>query len=63
MSESSCTALARIWQGEKERDWWSIDLEGEMEKLEVMGPWSGTEGGSVDLKGKMGDRSARTKIA
>ena len=45
-SESSWTALAK----EKERGWWSIDLEGEMEKLEVIGPgpWSGTEGGSVD---------------
>ena len=38
----------------KESDWWSIDLEGDMEKLEVIGPWSGTEGGSVDPKGKMG---------
>ena len=58
MSESSWTALAKG----KERDWWSIDLEGEMEKLEVVGPWSGTEGGSVDPEGKMGHRSARTKI-
>ena len=58
-SESSWTALA---QG-KERRWWSIDLEGEMEKLEVVGPWSGTEGGSVDPKGKMGHRSARAKAA
>ena len=33
MSESSWTALARG----KERDWWSIDLEGEVEKLEVHG--------------------------
>ena len=52
-SESSWTALAK----EKERDWWSIDLEGEMEKLEVIGPWSGTEGGSMDPQGKMGCRS------
>ena len=51
MSESSSTALAKG----KERDWWSIDLEG--------GPWSGTEGGSVDPKGKMDHRSARTKFA
>ena len=50
MSESSWTALAK----EKERDWWSIDLEGYMGKLEVEGPWSGTEGGSVEPKGKMG---------
>ena len=46
MSESSWTALAKG----KERDWWSNDLEGEMEKLEVTGPWSGTEGGSVGPK-------------
>ena len=58
-SEPSWTALAK----EKERDWWSIDLEGEMEELEVSGPWSGTEGGSVDPLGKMGHRSARTKIS
>ena len=34
-----------------------------MEKLEVVGPWSGTEGGSVDLPEKMGRRSARVKAA
>ena len=33
-----------------------------MEKLEVVSPRSGTEGGSVDPKGKMGHRSARIKI-
>ena len=44
LSESSWTALAKS----KERGWWSIDLEGEMEKLEVIGPWSRTEGGSLD---------------
>ena len=48
MSQSSWTALAK----EKERDWWSIDLEGEVEKLEVSGPWSGTKGDSVT--GEMG---------
>ena len=40
-----------------------MDLEGEMEKLEVIGPWFGTEGRSVDPKGKMGHRSARVKPA
>ena len=30
-------------------------------RLEVVGLWSGTEGGSVDPKEKMGHRSARTK--
>ena len=33
MSASSWTSLAR-W---KERDWWSADLEGEMETLDVEG--------------------------
>ena len=50
MSESSWTALAM----EKGRDWWSIDLEGEVEKLEVSGPWSGTKGDSVEPKGRDG---------
>ena len=36
----------------KERDWWSIDLEGEVEKLQVSGPWFGTEGDSVEPKGR-----------
>ena len=49
MPESSWTALAK----EKERDWWSVDLEGDVEKLEVVGPWSGTEDGSVDPTRKM----------
>ena len=34
-----------------------------MEKLEVIGPWSRTGGGSVDPNGKMGHRSVRTKAA
>ena len=58
-SESPLTVLAKG----KEKSWWSIDLEGEMEKLEVVGLWSGTEGGSLDPKGKMGHRSARVKAA
>ena len=56
-SEPSWTALTK----EKVRDWWSIDLRGETEKLEVIGPWSETEGGSVDPEGKLGHRSARVK--
>ena len=55
MSESTWTSLAK----RKERDWWSVDLEGEMEKLEVVGLLSGTEGGSVDPKKKVGHWSAR----
>ena len=43
-SESSWTALAK----EKERDWWSIDLEGEVEKLEASGLWFGTQDDSVE---------------
>ena len=58
MSESSWTALAN-W---KERNWWSIDLEGEVQKVEVSGPWSGTKGGSVEPKGEMGHKSYRTKV-
>ena len=60
MSESSRTALAKG----KERDWWSIDLEGDMEKLEVVGLWSGTGGGSVDPKRIMGhEESEKPKEA
>ena len=47
----------------KERGCRSVDLEGDMEKLEVVGPWSSTEGGSVDPKWKVGHRSARVKAA
>ena len=38
----------------KKRDWWSIDLEGEIEKLEVEGGFSETKGESVDPKGEIG---------
>ena len=59
-SESSWTALA---EG-KERGWRSIDLEGKKGRSrKVMGPWSGTEVGSVDSKGEMGYRSPRLKAA
>ena len=58
MSGSSWVALAKV----KERDWWSIDLEGDVEKLEVSGPWSGTKGDSVELKGEMGHKSDRTEV-
>ena len=47
-SESSWTALAKVWRGE--RDCWSIDLEGDVEKLEVSGLWFGTTGDSVEPK-------------
>ena len=51
-----------FWAKGKERDWWSVDLEGDTEKLEVAGLLSRTEGGSVDPEGKMSHRSARIKI-
>ena len=38
-------------------------MEGEMEKLEVVGFLSGTEGGSVDPKRKMDHWSDHTKVA
>ena len=38
----------------KERDWWSADLEGEMEELEVEGSFSVAEGGSMDPERKGG---------
>ena len=57
MSGSSWTALAK-----GKRDWWSVDLEGEMEKLEVVGLLFRTDGGSLDPEGKMGHWSAWTKI-
>ena len=59
MSPSSWASLAK-W---KERDWWSVDLEGEMEKLDVEGGFSRAEGGSVDLKGKQvcSDKSCKRR--
>ena len=38
-------------------------MEGELEKLEILGPWSRTKGGSVDPKGEMDHRSAWVKAA
>ena len=46
----------------KERDWWSADLEGEMEKLEVEGSFSVTVGGSVDPERKVDHWSTRTVL-
>ena len=59
MSELSWASLAKG----KERDWWSMDLEGDVEKLEVEGPWSVTEGNSVEPKGEVGHMPDRTKVA
>ena len=46
-SEASWTAPAK----EKERDWWSIDLEGEGEEPEVGCPWTVNKGDSMDPEG------------
>ena len=61
MAKDADEAMSAALAKGKERDWWSIDLEGEMEKLEVIGPWSGTKGDSVEPKGKTGHKSARVK--
>ena len=54
-SEASWTAMVEV----KERDWWSVNLEGEMEKLEVAGPWSGQrEDGPT---GQLGQKSQEKK--
>ena len=46
----------------KDRDWWNADLEGEVEKLEVEGSFSVTEGGSMDTERKADHWSARTVL-
>ena len=43
----------------KEEDWWSADMEGEEEKLEVEGSFYVTEGGSMDPERKADPWSAR----
>ena len=35
---------------------------GEVQKVEVSGPWSGTKGDSVEPKGEMGHKSDRAKV-
>ena len=46
ISGESWTASAK----EKERYWWSIDLRGEVQELEVGGPWTSTNGNSMDAE-------------
>ena len=58
-SEASWIALTR----EKKRDWWSIDLEGEVEELEVGCPWTITKGDSMDLEGQMNHQPDGKKAA
>ena len=50
-----------LWQNGRKEDWWTVGLQGDMEKLEVQGFLPGTEGGSVDPKRKKGHWSARIK--
>ena len=59
MSESSWTSPVKG----NERDWWSVDLEGDTEKLEVEGLLPGTEGDPWILKGRRTHRPARAKTA
>ena len=59
ISEASWTALAK----EKARDWWSIDLEGDVEELEVGCPWTVTKGDSMDPEGEMNNNSDCKKAA
>ena len=57
---SACSRMAQeVDESTSESSWTgrSIDLEGEMEKLEVTGPWFGT------TRGDMGHRSPRWKAA
>ena len=46
----------------KERDWWSADLEGEIEKLAVEGSFSVTTGGSMNPDSKADHWSTRTVL-
>ena len=50
---------------EKERDWWSAGLEGEMQKLEVEGSLSVAESGPMDPErttGQLGRCSQNKKV-
>ena len=50
MEEAKSEGVLDRTSKEKERDWWSIDLEGEVEELEVGCPWTVTKGDSMDGK-------------
>ena len=52
VDEAMSTFSRKSRSMEKERDWWSADLEDEMEKLEVEGTFSVAEGRSMDPKRK-----------
>ena len=44
------------------KQWWSADLEGDMEKLEVEGSFSVTAGGSMDPERKADHWSTQTVL-
>ena len=52
-SEASWAAPAK----EKVRHWWSTDLEGEVEELEVECPWTVSKGDSMDPEGELNHQS------
>ena len=57
-------SLGPHWQKQKkERYWWSIGLEGEVEELEVGGPWALTESNSVDPEEEMNHQPDGEKVA
>ena len=60
VDEDLSTSSRRSPSQEKERDWWSADLEGEMEMLELEGRFTVTAGGSVHPEGKADHRSTQT---
>ena len=57
MSEASWTAPAK----EKGRYWWSIDLEGEVEELEVGCSWTATKSDSMDPEREVNHQSGGKK--
>ena len=62
VDEAMSTSSWKSPSMERERDWWSVDFEGEMEKLEVGGGFSGAEGGSMDPERKTDHWPARTVL-
>ena len=59
VDEAISTSSRKSLSMEKERDWWSADLEDEMQKLEVEGSFSDAEGDPLDPERKADQRSAR----
>ena len=64
MSASSKKAQEMVEaKSEAGRDWWSIDLEGEVEEVEEGCPWMVTKGDSKDPEGEMNHQSDGKKAA